>query len=75
MAQLRINSSSKWKCQSLANAPANDSGAEIFMDSKQTVGHMKMDFANETMGPSLSKEKAWSPNLSFAAVSLGTHKE
>ena len=35
---------------------------------------MKMDFANETMGPSLSKEKAWSPNLNFAAVSLGTHK-
>ena len=35
---------------------------------------MKTDFANETMGPSLSKEKAWSHNLNFAAVSLETHK-
>jgi hypothetical protein len=34
-AQLRINSSSKWKCQSLANVLANDFGDELFGVSKQ----------------------------------------
>lgn len=44
LAQLRINSSSKWKCQSLANILANDSG-DGTVQGQQTVGHMEMDSA------------------------------